>query len=177
MIIEDMKNRFDAPDERVSAQVAAVLADVRVIIRASDVFSKKLHRLSGLTTAQALSLKAIADAGEVTTKTLSSMVSISPATLTSVLDRLESKELIERYRSARDRRIVHARLTRRGRTVMRDMPGLLDEKFMGRFGKLPARRRKEISSALSEVAAMMNADATDAAAAVNGRALPRVKRA
>ncbi|MEL7486491.1 MAG: MarR family transcriptional regulator [Pseudomonadota bacterium] len=163
--------------KKAMTEAASVLADIRQIIRASDVFSKKLHRATGLTTAQALTLKAIADAGEVTTKTLSTMVAISQATLTSVLDRLEAKALIERYRSTRDRRVVHAKLTDAGEAFVADMPNLLDEHFIARFAQLPATRRKEISSALSEAAMMMNADASDAAPAVNGRSSASVKRA
>ncbi len=175
-LTRDGPNGRDMPGAQDGAEAADVLSTIRMIIRASDVFSKKLHRATGLTTAQAVALKAIAEAGEVTTRTLSAMVAISQATLTSVLDRLEAKNLIERYRSARDRRIVHARLTPQGEAMLTSMPALLDDKFMSRFAELPAARRQEISSVLSDMAAMMNADATDAAPAVNGRAKARVKR-
>ncbi len=180
-MITDVRNKTKARGRAVDASMApntaAVLADIRMIIHASDVFSKKLHRATGLTTAQALALRTIADAGEVTTKALSNIVSISQATLTSVLDRLEAKGLIERYRSRVDRRIVHAKPTRSGEKFLATMPDLLDEAFIARFAKLTAKRRKEISSALAEVAVMMNADASDAAAAVNGRSTTSVKRA
>ena len=155
---------------------AALFAAVRRIIQASDVFSKRLHRATGLTTAQALTLRTIAAAGETTTRKLSDAVSLSPATLTSVLDRLEANGLVERYRSATDRRVVHARLTPRGAAQAAETSPLLDSQFIDRFRRLPAKRRKEISSALLEAAGMMNADATDAAPAVNGRSLRSAKR-
>lgn len=156
-------------DNRFDLDAASVLASLRQLIRASDVFSKKLHGATGLTTTQALSLRAIQEAGEVTTRTLSNMVSISPATLTSVLDRLAAKRLVERYRSETDRRVVHARLTPDGHEAVLNMPSLMDETFMTEFAALPANRRQEIASALATVARMMNADATDAAPADNGR--------
>jgi DNA-binding MarR family transcriptional regulator len=162
---------------QASDMATAVLSDIRRVIRASDIQSRRLQKLTGMTTAQALILRAIADLGEVTTRLVSETVMLSPATVTTIMDRMEAHGLIERYRSTVDRRIVHAKLTSKGKNLLSEMPGLLDEKFMMRFDRLPAKRRKEISSALSEVAQMMNADVTDAAAADNGPGTARVKRA
>ncbi|MEO1136207.1 MAG: MarR family transcriptional regulator [Pseudomonadota bacterium] len=148
----------------------SVLGDIRVIIRASDMQSKRLQRATGFTTAQALIVRAVSDLGEVTTRALSQAVSLSQATVTTVLDRLERHGYIERYRSEKDRRIVHARLTEKGEAASKTMPPLMDEQFLERFADLPVKRQQEISCALSDVAHMMNADATDAAAASNGRA-------
>ncbi|MEM6709412.1 MAG: MarR family transcriptional regulator, partial [Pseudomonadota bacterium] len=117
----------------------------------------------------ALTLRAVDELGEVTSRALSTVVAVSPATMTNVLDRLEAKTLIERYRSTVDRRIVHVRLTDDGQAILGTMPNLMDETFMLRFADLPAARRTQISTALREVAQMMNADATDAAPADNGQ--------
>ena len=146
-----------------------VLADIRKIIRASDIQSKRLQRATGLTTAQALALKKIDELGEVTTRTISDAIDLSQATVTTVLDRLEKNQLVERYRSQKDRRIVHAKLTKQGRQVLAGTPSLLDEKFIARFQQLPDRKRAQISSALAEVARMMDVGAIDTAPTVNGR--------
>jgi DNA-binding MarR family transcriptional regulator len=153
-----------------------VLGDIRRIIQASDVFSRKLHKASGLTTTQALTLRAIAELGETTSSSIAKAASISTATATAVLDRLELNGLIARYRSKTDRRIVHARLTSKGEMIARTMPNLMDEEFLSRFQRLPLSRRGEIASAFREVAQMLNADATDAAAAENGRKRKSAKR-
>ncbi|MHA7872767.1 MAG: MarR family winged helix-turn-helix transcriptional regulator [Hyphococcus sp.] len=163
----NVANTLAGPD--MLGQANGVLSDIRCIIRASDIHSKKLQRLTGLTTAQALVIRAVNELGEVTTRAISDEVALSQATVTTVLDRLEKNGFIERYRSSKDRRIVHARLTEKGEAVATAMPDLLDEKFIARFADLGAERREEISSALALVARMMNADATDAATAVKGR--------
>lgn len=170
------KNGSAAVADEFAAQANSVLSDIRGLIRASDIHSKRMQRMTGLTTAQALVIRAIGELGEVTTRAVSTEVALSQATVTTVLDRLESNGFIERYRSAKDRRVVHAKLTEKGRSIEAAMPDLLDEKFMARFADLPTKRRKEISSALAETARMMNADATDAAPADNGRDDARVKR-
>ena len=88
-----------------------VLVALRRIIRAVDLHSKSVSKASGLTPPQILILQAIRQLGEVTTGRVSAEVSLSQATVTTILDRLEQRDLIERYRSERDRRIVHARLS------------------------------------------------------------------
>src|SRR3546814_18184287 len=85
----------------------------------SDLHSKQLAREVGLTTPQVVLLQAVRDLGEVTTGQLSRRVSLSQGTVTTILDRLESRGLVERYRSAADRRVVHSRHTQLGRASWR----------------------------------------------------------
>jgi DNA-binding MarR family transcriptional regulator len=90
-------------------------------------------------------------------------VSLSQGTVTVILDRLEEKGLIRRYRSGLDRRIVHSALTPAGRQQLDGAPPLLHESFMRRFEALPEAQRRRIEAALDEVASMMDAGDLDAA--------------
>ena len=141
----------------------AVLTALRRIIRATDLHSKQLAREVGLTTPQVVVLQAVRDLGEVTSGQLSRRVSLSQGTVTTILDRLETRGLVERYRSAADRRIVHSRLTRRGRAVLRRAPPLLHERFTEAFRRLSPVRQSRILTTLDEVAEMMGAAELDAA--------------
>ena len=140
-----------------------LLVALRRIIRATDLHSKRVSRESGLTVPQIVVLKSVRDLGEVTTSEISRRVSLSQATVTIILDRLEERGLVERYRSTRDRRIVHTRLTQQGRSALRNAPGLLHERFLEKFTGLSDRRQKEIVKALQKVADMMGASDLDAA--------------
>lgn len=140
-----------------------VLVALRRIIRATDLHSKKISKESGLTVPQVIVLQSIRDLGEVTTGRISERVSLSQGTVTSILDRLESRGLIERYRSAEDRRVVHERLTKQGRTVLRKAPPLLHERFVQAFSDLTPAKQKTIIKTLEEIAEMMGAKHIDAA--------------
>lgn len=139
-----------------------VLRALRQIIHAIDIQSKKTAKETGLTGPQFVVLKAVADLGEVTTRALAQHVSLSQPTVTIMLDRLEQRGFVERYRSETDRRIVHTRLTETGKRTVRNAPPLLQDKFMTGFGALAPERRREILSALETVARMMEADDLDA---------------
>ncbi|WP_425407298.1 MarR family winged helix-turn-helix transcriptional regulator [Hwanghaeella sp.] len=140
-----------------------VLVALRRIIRAIDLQSKRIAKTSGLTTPQVMVLQSIRDLGEVTTGRLSSDVSLSQATVTTILDRLEQRGLVERYRSDRDRRIVHTKLTEAGRKSLKKAPPLLHEEFIAAFADLPAGRQDEIVATLEEVATMLGGGDLDAA--------------
>lgn len=141
----------------------AVLVSLRRIIRATDLHSRRLSMVSGMTIPQIVALQAIRDLGEVTLGKLAQHMSLSLSTATTIFDRLERRGLVERYRSAVDRRVVHARLTRDGRKVLRKAPALLHDRFTERFSTLGTADQDRIVGTLREVAEMMGADELDVA--------------
>lgn len=150
-------------DEDISGDGAdAVLKSLRQIIHAIDVQSSKLAKTAGLTAPQLIVMHAINQLGEVTTRAIADHVSLSAPTVTTLIDRLEKAGLVERYRSAIDRRIVHSKLTRTGKAKLKSAPPLLQNSFVDAYQQLTQRRRQQIVSALKDVAQMMEADNFDA---------------
>lgn len=156
-----------ATRHRVSAKSLAtkedVLIAIRRIIRATDIHSRKLTKTVGLTAPQLLVLRAIRDLGAVAISRLSTEVSLSQATVTTILDRLEARGLVARRRSEHDKRVVHALLTPAGEAVLAKAPTPLQDSFSVRFEQLPDWEQSQILSALQRVAAMMDAGDLDAA--------------
>ncbi len=140
-----------------------VLVSLRRIIRATDLQSKRILKVCGLTIPQLMVLRAIDLLGDVTVKRISDDVSLSQATVTTILNRLQDKELIERVRSQTDKRVVNARLTPTGRKVLKTSPPLLHEQFIQRFESLADWEQTQVLSALQRVATMMDAESLDAA--------------
>jgi len=140
-----------------------VVKAIRKIVRAIDLRSREVSRQTGLTIPQIVVLQGVRDLGEVTTKALSENADLSSATVVTILDKLEEKGLIERYRSVSDRRIVHARLTGEGVATAAELPGLLHEEFVKKFDALEPADRAQLVSAIERIAEMMNAHQLDAA--------------
>lgn len=135
-----------------------VLVPLRRIIRATDLHSRRLIKATGMTVPQLLVLRAIQDLGEVTAGRVSAQVNLSQATVTTILDRLEGRGLLERYRSAVDRRVVHARLTPAGERALAMAPPPMPEAFAAQFDALPDAQRQAIIDALQRIATMMESD-------------------
>ena len=135
----------------------AVLLAVRKIIRASDVHSNHIRRSSGLTSPQLLLLRAIRDYSSDSVGQLSERICLSQATVTIILDRLESEGLALRYRSDLDKRKVHASLTDKGRQALEEAPSPLQTHFVEQFSELKPYEQTAMLSALQRVADMMQA--------------------
>ncbi|MGY0219581.1 MarR family winged helix-turn-helix transcriptional regulator [Endozoicomonadaceae bacterium StTr2] len=140
-----------------------VLVSLRQIIRATDLHSKRMLKVCGLSIPQVMVLRAIESLGDVTVRRVAQHVSLSQATVTTILNRLEDRQLIARFRCSGDKRIVNARLTNEGRKVLADAPPLLHEKFINRFESLQDWEKTQLLSALQRVATMMDAETIDAA--------------
>lgn len=134
-----------------------VLVALRQIIRATDLHSKQLSKISGLTAPQLLIMQTIRRVGEITIGTLAREISLSQATVTTILDRLEKRDLIRRQRSETDKRKVYVQLTASSEKLIQNSPALLQTSFIRQFERLQDWEQNLIISALQRVAGMMNA--------------------
>jgi DNA-binding MarR family transcriptional regulator len=144
------------------SQVQDVLIALRRVIRATDMHSRHLAKTTGLTAPQILLLQSIQNRGQVTIGELAGDVSLSQATVTTILDRLEKRRLIYRERSVADKRKVHAFLTDAGVEMLKTAPVPLQAQFTRRFDNLQTWEQSMIVVALQRVAQMMDADTIDA---------------
>lgn len=149
-------------EDIVLDRVEDVLIALRRVIRATDLHSKYLAKTTGLTAPQILLLQAVRDKSQVTIGELAQDVSLSQATVTTILDRLEKRELVYRVRSTSDKRKVHAHLTPLGSETLEKAPMPLQEQFKEQFGDLQEWEQTMIISSLQRVAQMMDAQDIDA---------------
>ena len=145
-----------------------VLIAIRRIVRAIDLHSRRLVQEHGITGPQALILKRLADSGELSAGELARAVSLSQATVTDVLDRLEKRGLLRRERSAEDKRRVLVSATAQGLDVLKSSPPLLQDHFVAEFARLADWEQSLILSSLQRVAAMMDATELDVAPLLAG---------
>lgn len=143
-------------------QIEEVLIALRRVIRATDLHSKYLAKTTGLTAPQILLLQTIRDKGQITIGELAQEISLSQATVTTILDRLEKRQLVYRQRSETDKRKVHAHLTDNALEILKNAPIPLQEQFTRQFGDLQEWEQTMIISALKRVAQMMDAQHIDA---------------
>ncbi len=137
-------------------RIDEVLVALRRVIRATDLHSRHLAKTTGLTSPQILLLQTIRDQGQVTIGELATDISLSQATVTSILDRLEKRELVYRERSCTDKRKVHAHLTSAGMEVLKHAPVPLQEQFTREFGALQEWEQAMIIASLQRIAGMMD---------------------
>jgi DNA-binding MarR family transcriptional regulator len=145
-----------------------VLVSLRRILRATSIHSRKLGRSVGLTAPQLLVLRTTQERAAPTASELAHAVSLSQATITTILTQLEKRGLLTRQRSDVDRRRVHVSLTDEGRRVLAAAPKPLQDSFAARFEALERWEQHQLVAVLERVASMMDAHMLDAAPLLSG---------
>ena len=113
-----------------------LLVALRRVIRAVDLRSKQLSKHVGLTGPQLLVMQNIEERPGIMVREIAENINLSPATITNILDRLESRDLATRIRSTQDKRKVGVFLTEKGKEAVVDAPRPLQEHFVERFSQL-----------------------------------------
>jgi DNA-binding MarR family transcriptional regulator len=149
-----------------------VLVSLRQIIRALDIRSRYLAKTVGLTVPQLVVLKAIDELAEVPTGRIAEEVSLSQATVTNIIDRLEQRALVVRERGSADRRKVWLKVTESGQELLAQSPEILDGAFVQAFEKLEPWEQSQILSSLQRVSSMMNAQNLNPSLLIVSEALP-----
>jgi DNA-binding MarR family transcriptional regulator len=136
---------------------AYVLSTLRQIIRAIDIHSRQLSKQFGLTGPQLIVISEIGQYGPMTIGELARRISLSQATVTTILDRLELKELATRVRDSHDKRRVYVSITDKARSILESHPNFLQDAFVRRFNALEDWEQTLILSSIQRLSAMMNA--------------------
>ena len=140
-----------------------LLISLRRVIRAIDIHSRQLNKHSGLTGPQLMVMQKIAQLDAPLAKTVAEEITLSPATVTTIIDRLEGRGLVIRLRSETDKRKVHLYLSDAGRALLQDSPKPLQDHFIKRYQNLEEGEQSQLLSAVERIATMMDADKIDAA--------------
>lgn len=126
-----------------------IIAGVRKIIRAVDIYSNRLKEKYGLNSSQLACLDYLNKYGSNSISELGKMVNLSPSMLTSIVDQLESRLLVERVRSDKDRRVIKIEITEHGKSILDQAPTFLHKKLELALEKLGEKESDKILHSLN----------------------------
>lgn len=161
--MKEVRNRGPAaerpnPDPQVeSPHDQRVLFALRRIIRAVDIYSRKLVAEHQITGPQLVCLNAVVEAGPLTATDLAHAIHLSTSTVVRILDRLEARGLIQRQRQRDDRRRVHVTATLAGHDLSVRTPYSAEHPLHLALRQLPERRRASIAALLEDLVESMDA--------------------
>lgn len=157
-------------DDQVTSDA---LRAIRRILRAAEQGARRLAAATGLTPSQLLVLQEIDRPEETTPGAVAAALQFGQATVTNIVDRLESAGLVARRRGERDRRQMLLSVTKAGRQALDAAPDLLQQRFRTDFAALPAWERAMILAALERLGQLLDATQIDAAPLLDGGAIDR----
>lgn len=141
----------------------SILRSLRRVSRAIDLYSRHLASKYKLTGPQLICLRALLNAGEMSSGKLAHEIHLSQATVTGILDRLEARELIQRRRDTIDKRRVLVSVTPAGNELVGRAPAPLHKQFADHLGRLSLDQQATIDQVLAQIVEMMSASDLDAA--------------
>jgi MarR family 2-MHQ and catechol resistance regulon transcriptional repressor len=137
-----MPTRYDGTEQETRALNALI-----TLVRASDAVVNALHREvsgQGLTISQFGILEVLLHVGPSCQGELASKLLRSGASMTSVVEGLEQRELVVRQRTAEDKRFVRVALTGKGRKLIEGLFPEHARKVARLFRVLSDREQEEL---------------------------------
>jgi len=134
---------------------------LRRVIRAVDIYSRKLHTELGITTPQLLCLDTVAKSESMTLTNLAQRVNLSVSTVNGIIDRLEAKHYLARKRSVDDRRKVYLEISMAGKEIVTRAPSLLQDKLSASLSRLTEAQQMATTEALERVVELMEVETID----------------
>lgn len=165
---------------RSELAIQKVMDDVRRIFRRVDALSRRAERVTGLTGPQLWVLRTLREMGVVDVPTLARRMGLHPSTLDGMLERLESKGLVERRRPRRTAGRPRVALTAKGEYIAPRAPAVAQELLLDGLRQLSPDGLGGVSAGVQRLVQMLGARASPAqllfSEEVNLRPVRRARR-
>lgn len=135
--------------------VGRIVNSVRQIQRVLDRYSKRLNQNFRITGQQLGLLRVAHRYPSITLGGLSGRMYLHISTVSGIADRLELRGYLKRERNPDDRRVVHLRLTPKGKRIIAQAPPSGFGLMVRNLEKLPAAELCRISRAMQRLEGLM----------------------
>jgi DNA-binding MarR family transcriptional regulator len=134
-----------------STMVAGIIDNIRRIFYVLAEQSRKAEHETGLTASQLWVIKILEEVSPMKVTDLARRMYLHPATMVGLLDRLETKGLVQRSRSDKDRRVVHIIITDHGRELVQNSPMVAKSLIVDGLEPLSEKRLQVASDGLEQI--------------------------
>lgn len=93
--------------------------------------------------------------GELTMSRIAELLDVSDSNATGLIDRMEERGFVERFRDPNDRRVVLVRVSEQGRQILTDVEVVRDDLMRKVLGRLDAPQLNRLSLAVNDVNAAL----------------------
>ena len=134
----------------------SIIFSIRKLIQAGELYSKELSKIHSVSAAQLNCLLALFENGSLPPSQIAKHILVKSSTVTGVVDRLEQKGLVRRVRNSPDRRIVTIELTEVGNQLAENAPPPIQQKIVDGLKKISETEIDEIVFALIKLTDMLD---------------------
>lgn len=134
----------------------SIIFSIRKLIQAGELYSKELNKIHSISAAQLNCLITLFENGPLPPSQIAKHMLVKSSTVTGVVDRLEQKGLVRRVRNSPDRRIVTIELTKAGNQLSENAPPPIQQKIIDGLKKISESEIDEIVFALTKLTDMLD---------------------
>lgn len=139
-----------------------LLLALRNLSRTWSVHSKYILKHFNVTSGQLLCLRALSAHSSLPVGAIAKQTSISPATITGIIDRLETKGLVKRTRASRDRRVINIEITDEGRELVEAAPVPIQSLLRAKLKNMPLDELKAATESVERLQKLMETEEVEA---------------
>lgn len=139
-----------------AAETRAIMDGVRHIVQALRESERGAERHAGVSGAQLFVLHTLAEAQPLTMNALAARTHTHQSSVSVVVSRLVERGLVRRIQSSSDGRQRELSLSAKGARVAGRAPDAAQARLVLAIGKLPPVRRRQLATALGELAQAMD---------------------
>jgi DNA-binding MarR family transcriptional regulator len=137
--------------------IAGIFDNLRRMIQTVHGYSNRAQRVGGLTGPQLWAIRVLSESAPARVTDLARRMYLHPSTVVGILDRLETKGLAVRTRSAEDHRVVDVMLTGKGKAVADRSPAIAQGLILKGLEGLSGRDLRAISEGLELLVGILGA--------------------
>ena len=138
-----------------------IIFSIRKLMQAGEFYTKELTKKYQVSAPQLNCLLSLYENGPLPPSQIAKHIMVKSSTVTGIVDRLEQKGLVKRFRNSPDRRIITIELTDSGKNLTKNAPPPIQQKIIDGLKKLSKDELDQIILPLTKLTDMLDVQDLD----------------
>ena len=138
-----------------------IIFSIRKLMQAGEFYTKELNKKYQVSAPQLNCLISLYENGPLPPSQIAKYIMVKSSTVTGIVDRLEQKGLVKRFRNSPDRRIITIELTDSGKNLAKNAPPPIQQKIIDGLKKLSKDELDQIIFSLTKLTDMLDVQDLD----------------
>jgi len=138
-----------------------IIFSIRKLMQAGEFYTKELNKKYQVSAPQLNCILSLYENGPLPPSQIAKHIMVKSSTVTGIVDRLEQKGLVKRFRNSPDRRIITIELTDSGKNLAKNAPPPIQQKIIDGLKKLSKDELDPIIFSLTKLTDMLDVQDLD----------------
>ena len=144
------------PSGKDSEYTRSIIFSIRRLLQAKEMYTKELNKKYQVSSSQLNCILALYDYGPMPPSQIARHIMVNSSTVTGIIDRLEKKGLVERWRISPDRRVITIQLTEAGTKLAENAPPPIQQRVLDGLKNLPPEEIEKVVKSLNMLTDMLD---------------------